>query len=94
MQLHPVRGELVHIDVKDLGRIHGGAGKRIDALVNNADFAPTFMDAAGLPVPPDMQGRSLLPLLKGETPPDWRTSALPAMNARPVPKPVPSPGSP
>jgi arylsulfatase A-like enzyme len=29
---------------------------------------------AGLPVPSDMQGRSLLPLLGGMTPADWRTS--------------------
>jgi arylsulfatase A-like enzyme len=40
----------------------------------NADFAPTFLEAAGVRVPPDMQGRSLVPLLKGERPADWRTS--------------------
>jgi arylsulfatase A-like enzyme len=40
----------------------------------NTDFAPTFLAAAGLPTPPDMQGRSLLPILKGERPSDWRTS--------------------
>jgi arylsulfatase A-like enzyme len=40
----------------------------------NADFAPTFLDAAGLSVPADMQGRSLVPLLKGQPPADWRTS--------------------
>jgi arylsulfatase A-like enzyme len=40
----------------------------------NPDFAPTFVAAAGLPVPADMQGRSLLPLFKGETPAAWRTS--------------------
>ena len=28
----------------------------------------------GLPIPAEMQGRSLVPLLKGETPPDWRKS--------------------
>ena len=44
------------------------------ALAINADFAPTFMELAGLPVPTDMQGRSLVPLLKGERPADWRTS--------------------
>jgi arylsulfatase A-like enzyme len=32
------------------------------------------MDLAGLAVPADMQGRSLLPLFRGERPPDWRTS--------------------
>ena len=47
----------------------------VDAhLVSNLDFAETFLDAAGLPVPPEMQGRSLVPLLKGEAPRDWRTA--------------------
>ena len=32
----------------------------------NVDFAPTFLDVAGLPVPADMQGRSLLPVLRGQ----------------------------
>ncbi len=40
----------------------------------NLDFAETFLDAAGVPVPAEMQGRSLLPLLKGTTPADWRKS--------------------
>ncbi len=40
----------------------------------NVDFAPTLMEIAGLKVPADMQGRSFLPLLKGERPADWRTS--------------------
>ena len=45
-----------------------------EAMAINPDFAPTFMALAGLPVPADMQGRSLIPLLKGERPEDWRTS--------------------
>ena len=45
-----------------------------NGMAINADFAPTFLDAAGLPVPPDMQGHSLLPLFKGEKPDNWRTS--------------------
>ena len=44
------------------------------ALAINTDFAPTFLAVAGLPVPADMQGRSLVPLLRGERPPDWRTA--------------------
>ena len=49
-------------------------GTTQDALAINPDFAPTFMNLAGLAVPSDMQGRSLLPLLKGAKPPDWRAS--------------------
>jgi arylsulfatase A-like enzyme len=41
-------------------------------LVSNLDFAETFLEAAGVDVPQDMQGRSLVPILKGETPSDWR----------------------
>ncbi|SHJ04118.1 sulfatase family protein [Pseudozobellia thermophila] len=35
-------------------------------MVQNLDFAPTFLEAAGIEVPSDMQGESLMPLLKGE----------------------------
>jgi len=41
-------------------------------LVSNLDFAQTFLDIAGAPQPKDMQGRSLLPVLHGKTPEDWR----------------------
>lgn len=50
------------------------AGSRSDGIALNVDFAPTFLDAAGLRVPAEMQGRSLLPILRGKTPSDWRTS--------------------
>lgn len=50
------------------------AGAVQEALAINPDFAPTFMAAAGLPVPADMQGRSLVPLMGGERPADWRKS--------------------
>jgi arylsulfatase A-like enzyme len=43
-------------------------------IVSDIDFAETFLDAAGLPSPERMQGRSLLPVLAGKTPPDWRKS--------------------
>jgi len=49
-------------------------GSRTDLIVSNLDFAETFLDAAGLAVPAGMQGRSLLPLLQGQAPGDWRTS--------------------
>ncbi len=43
-------------------------------LVSNVDFAETFLEIAGLKVPDDMQGHSLVPILKGENPADWRKS--------------------
>ena len=43
-------------------------------IVSNLDFAETFLDLAGIPVPEDMQGRSLVPVFEGETPGDWRNS--------------------
>ncbi len=54
------------------GVIQAGTVTNLFAL--NADYAPTFLDIAGLPVPGDMQGQSLLPILKGDQPKSWRTS--------------------
>ena len=47
-------------------------GSRNHDLVQNLDYASTFLEMAGAPVPADLQGRSLVPLLKGDTPADWR----------------------
>jgi len=49
-------------------------GSSTARLVSNLDFAETFLEVAGLPIPGDMQGRSLVPLLKGLDPADWRKS--------------------
>ncbi len=49
-------------------------GSVSDAIGINCDFAPTFLELAGQPVPADMQGRSMLPVWKGRTPRDWRKS--------------------
>ena len=48
-------------------------GSRNSDIVSNLDFAETFLDIAGAKIPKDMQGTSILPLLKGQTPKDWRT---------------------
>lgn len=45
-----------------------------DDMVLNVDFAPTFLDFARAPIPQDMQGRSIRPLLKGKSPRRWRKS--------------------
>ncbi|MBS1809725.1 MAG: sulfatase [Acidobacteria bacterium] len=50
------------------------AGSVSKSIILNVDFAPTFLDAAGASIPADMQGRSILPLLAGKRPKDWRTS--------------------
>ena len=42
-------------------------GTRNTQMVQNLDFAQTFLDAAGINQPSDMQGESLVPLFKGET---------------------------
>jgi arylsulfatase A-like enzyme len=47
-------------------------GSESKSIVSNLDFGETFLDAAGLKVPDDMQGRSLKPILEGNTPADWR----------------------
>jgi arylsulfatase A-like enzyme len=51
---------------------HIKPGRTSDAMALNVDFAPTFLEYAGLPVPPEIQGRSLVPVLSGKTPRDWR----------------------
>lgn len=59
-----------------LMRLPKGYSRRgdITELVQNIDYAPTFLDIAGVSIPDDIQGKSLLPLLKGEKPADWRKS--------------------
>ena len=46
----------------------------ITEMVQNIDYAPTFLELAGVPIPDDMQGVSLLPLLEGKHPKNWRQS--------------------
>ena len=49
-------------------------GSLCDKIVSLLDLPETFLAAAGVAKPADMQGESLIPLLKGENAPDWRTS--------------------
>ena len=50
------------------------AGLRVAEIVSQTDVAPTLLEVAGAASPADMQGASLLPLLRGEVVADWRTS--------------------
>lgn len=54
------------------GVVQGGS--RFEPMVQNIDYAPTFVEMAGGRVPDGLHGRSFVPILRGETPPDWRTS--------------------
>lgn len=49
-------------------------GSLNDEMVLNVDHAPTLLAVAGIAIPPDMQGRSFLPLLEGRPQGRWRSS--------------------
>ena len=49
-------------------------GSRNTHLIQNLDYAETFLELAGAPIPGDMQGRSLVPLFQGKSPANWRRS--------------------
>ncbi|MDQ6631200.1 MAG: sulfatase, partial [Verrucomicrobiota bacterium] len=50
------------------------AGTTFDQIVLNIDIAPTLLELGGVAIPKNIQGRSILPLLKGDA--DWRHAAL------------------
>jgi arylsulfatase A-like enzyme len=53
----------------------GNRGGVISQQVLNIDIAPTLLELAGINIPSEIQGRSLVPLLEG-TPQNWRTEIL------------------
>ena len=52
------------------------AGRVINEVAENIDLCPTFEEIGGASIAADVDGRSLLPLLHGQTPAQWRTAAL------------------
>jgi N-acetylglucosamine-6-sulfatase len=52
--------------------LFGSSGRTIDEMALNLDIAPTILEAAACKAPPQMQGRSLLPLTSANKPGDWR----------------------
>jgi N-acetylglucosamine-6-sulfatase len=52
------------------------AGLTVDSLSGNVDLASTFADIAGVDVPDFVDGRSLMPLLTGSGPDNWRQAFL------------------
>ena len=68
----------------------GGAkrGTVCDAMALNIDLAATMLALAGEPTPKHYRGRSLVPLLAGRTPADWRTDFFceHLMNNKAIPK--------
>lgn len=53
---------------------HITPGIRCKELVQNIDFAPTFLSLAGIQKPKELPGRSLIPLFRNGTAKNWRTS--------------------
>src|SRR5262249_4383085 len=47
-------------------------GTSVDEATLNVDFAPTFLDLAGVAIPDSVDGRSLVPLFNVLPPPSWR----------------------
>jgi arylsulfatase A-like enzyme len=46
-------------------------GREVQHFVSQADFAPTFLELAGLSPDREFTGRSLVPFLEGNVPEDW-----------------------
>jgi N-acetylglucosamine-6-sulfatase len=51
-------------------------GGLVDEMALSIDLAPTLLELAGVKIPDDIDGRSLVPSLQGDTPDDWRNSFL------------------
>ncbi len=72
--LAPLYGEVTHIPL--MVRVPGIEPARCEALVQPPDLMPTILDLAGSRTPETVQGRSLLPLIRGGENPTWRDFAV------------------
>ncbi len=54
-------------------------GRVVDDMVSHTDLAPTFLEAAGVPIPPGMSGKSMLPILVSEKPDPSRDRVFAAL---------------
>jgi arylsulfatase A-like enzyme len=52
------------------------AGGASDKMALNLDLAPTILDLAGIPIPAEMKGESLMPIMEGKSVTHWRTDWL------------------
>jgi arylsulfatase A-like enzyme len=70
-----VRVPLIIVDPRTEADVTRGTS--CDLLVEGIDLVPTFLEATGAPVPMHrLEGRSLMPLLKGTKPEDWRSAVF------------------
>jgi len=56
----------IHMPLAIMWGNEAKGGRVVDDFVSFTDFAPTFLEAAGLPVPQEMTGKSLLPIISAE----------------------------
>ncbi|MEM7462740.1 MAG: sulfatase-like hydrolase/transferase [Pseudomonadota bacterium] len=67
---------LVHVPLIIAGPEDIISDTKSDALVELVDVAPTLLDLAGLEIPERMQGKSLAPILRGTSPPEFHKSTV------------------
>lgn len=67
-----LRVPLIIFDPRAAGREKNGKQESLPQMVLNIDIPATILELAGREVPKAYQGRSLLPLIRGQSPNDWR----------------------
>jgi arylsulfatase A-like enzyme len=66
----------IHLLARLPAALGGVRGRREGRFVSLVDLPATWLDTAGVPVPATFDGRSLLPLLRGQSPGEWRRDVL------------------